>query len=65
MVAAKAGPDKRFAEFFVLAKIPGVRTDLPTDYPGEYERVGGRRVADFQAHWADWMIAPARAASRG
>jgi hypothetical protein len=51
VAAARAGPDKRFAEFLVLAKIPGVRPDLVN-----YTRPEGRRVADFQSHWADWLI---------
>lgn len=50
--AAKPGPDKRFAEFLVLAKIPGVRTDLVPDYT----RPAGKRVEDFQSHWADWIV---------
>jgi hypothetical protein len=47
---APAGPKKRFAEFFVLAKIPGVRTDLV-----DYTRPEGT-VAQFQQYWTDWLI---------
>ena len=49
--AARPGPDKRFAEFLVLAKIPGVRVDLV-----DYRRPEGRRIADFQQYWTDWVI---------
>jgi hypothetical protein len=49
--AARPGPDKRFAEFVVLAKIPGIRTDL-----ADYVRPEGRRVDDFQEYWTDWVI---------
>lgn len=47
---APAGADKRFYEFFVLAKIPGVRIDLV-----EYTRPEGT-VAEFQQYWTDWII---------
>jgi hypothetical protein len=50
--AAKPGPDKRFAEFLVLAKIPGVRTDLIDPY----RRPEGKRIEDFQEHWPDWAM---------
>jgi hypothetical protein len=49
--AARPGADKRFAEFGVLAKIPGIRTDLI-----DYERPEGAHVADFQRYWTDWII---------
>ena len=52
---AKPGPDKRFAAFMVLAKIPGLRTDL-----ADYVRPRGT-VAQFQRHWMDWVILPAGA----
>jgi len=48
---AQPGPAKRFAEFVVLAKIPGIRTDLI-----DYERPEGAHVADFQRYWTDWII---------
>ena len=48
---ARPGADKRFAEFVVLVKIPGVRTDLI-----DYVRPEGRRIEDYQDHWADWVI---------
>ena len=55
---ARPGPDKRFASFMVLAKIPGLRTDLiGDDYVG-YTRPQGRVVEDFQRHWMDWIILP-------
>lgn len=48
---ARPGADKRFAEFFVLAKIPGLRTDLV-----EYTRPEGRTVSEFQGYWSDWIV---------
>lgn len=47
---APVGPDKRFYEFFVLAKVPGIRIDLV-----EYTRPEGT-VAQFQQYWTDWII---------
>jgi TolA-binding protein len=55
IAAAPPGAQKRFAEFFVMAKIPGLRTDLV-----EYTRPEGG-VADFQQYWTDWIILPAHA----
>lgn len=46
------GPDKRFAELLVFAKIPGLRSSL-TDY---YVRPEGA-VPQFQGAWPDWLIA--------
>ena len=51
VLRARPGADKRFAEFLVLAMIPGVRVDL-----ADYVRPEGRRVEDYQAHWMDWLI---------
>ena len=48
-----AGPDKRFAEFFIFAQVPGMATDLES-----YTRPVGK-IADFQGAWYDWMILPA------
>ncbi len=48
---AQPGAGKRFAEFVVLAKIPGIRTDLI-----DYERPEGAHVADFERYWTDWVI---------
>ena len=45
-------PAKRFAEFFVMAKLPGLRTELV-----EYVRPLGT-LADFQGYWVDWLILP-------
>lgn len=45
-----AGPDKRFYEFFILAKVPGIRIDLV-----DYTRPEGK-VAEFQQYWTDWII---------
>ena len=52
IVSTPVGPDKRFAEYLVMAKIPGLRTDLVT-----YTRPEGR-VAEFQRYWTDWIIVP-------
>jgi len=48
------GPAKRFAEFYILAEVPGMAADL-----GGYTRPEGKAVADFQGAWYDWMILPA------
>ncbi|MFT4252192.1 MAG: hypothetical protein QM608_06895, partial [Caulobacter sp.] len=53
IAATAPGPDKRFAEFFVLAKIPGLRGDLIN-----YTRPVGS-VANFRGAWEDWTILPA------
>lgn len=50
--ATKPGAAKRFAESMVLAKIPGLRTDLV-----DYTRPIGT-VAEFQTHWAPWTVMP-------
>ncbi len=54
VVKTAPGPDKRFAEFFVFARVPGMATDLES-----YTRPVGARIADFQGAWYDWMILPA------
>jgi len=56
-LAAKPGDDKRFAAWFILAKVPGADTDLR----GPYTRPQGT-VAEFDGHWPDWLYAPANAA---
>ena len=43
----RPGPDKRFAEVFVLAKIPGARADL-----ADYERPTGT-ARQFAGYWID------------
>jgi len=50
--ATPVGSTKRFTEFFVLAKVPGVRTDLV-----DYTRPEGT-VAQFQYYWTDWILVP-------
>lgn len=56
LLGSKPGPQRRFAEEFILAKVPGLDTDLAT-----YVRPEGRNVADFQGGWPDWrFIAPGR-----
>jgi hypothetical protein len=54
---AKPGEDKRFAAWFILAKIPGADVDLM----GAYTRPQGT-VAEFDGHWHDWLYAPTGAA---
>jgi hypothetical protein len=49
----RPGPDKRFAEFFVMAKIPSLRVDL-----ADYERPVGT-VAQFRGYWSPWLLIPA------
>jgi hypothetical protein len=44
------GADKRFAESFVMAKIPSIRVDLAS-----YERPVGT-VSQFGGYWVDWMV---------
>ena len=46
------GADKRFAESFVMAKIPSIRIDL-----ADYERPTGT-VAQFAGYWVDWRLVP-------
>jgi hypothetical protein len=46
------GPAKRFAEFFVMAQMPG----LATDSTGYTRPTGG--IASWQGGWPDWMILP-------
>ncbi len=48
--AAPAGADRQFAEFLVLAKIPGLRTDLL-----DYTRPTGT-VAEFGGSWPNWVV---------
>jgi hypothetical protein len=48
------GPAKRFAEYFAMAKLPGLRTDL---IAYSYTRPVGT-LAQFQGRWTDWMIVP-------
>lgn len=52
ILATPPGPDQRFAEYFVMAKIPGLRPDLVG-----YTRPVGT-IAQFQGTWLDWLIAP-------
>jgi hypothetical protein len=56
IAAAPPGPARRFAEFFVMAKIPGLRANL-----AGYTRPEGT-VPQFQGQWVDWMIVPRGAA---
>lgn len=50
--ATRPGPAKRFATFFAMAKIPGLRTDL-----ADYVRPHGT-VAQFQREWVAWRLLP-------
>ncbi|WP_442679382.1 hypothetical protein ACSBM8_18095 [Sphingomonas sp. ASY06-1R] len=52
------GPAKRFAEFFVLAKIPG----MSPDFAGYTRPEGTPR--QWQGDWWDWMILPRPARAR-
>lgn len=52
IAAAPSSPRRRFNEYLVLAKIPGLRTDL-----ADYQRPEGT-VAAFQTYWIDWRILP-------
>ncbi len=49
----RPGPAKRFAEYFVLAKLPGATADLAS-----YTRPQGT-IREWQGSWSDWMILPA------
>jgi hypothetical protein len=52
VAATPPGPAKRYAEFFAMAKIPGLRADL-----NGYTRPEGA-IRDFQGYWTDWIILP-------
>lgn len=52
IAAARPGPAKRFATFFAMAKIPGLRTDL-----ADHVRPHGT-VAEFQREWVIWRLLP-------
>ena len=62
--ATPAGPDKRFAAWFVLVKMPGASTHLAPGAMsygiGDYTRPVGL-PADYEGHWPDWAYAPAGA----
>ncbi len=62
--ATPPGPDKRFAAWFILVKMPGASTHLApgtTSYGnGDYTRPAGA-PADYEGHWPDWAYAPAGA----
>jgi len=52
IAALPPGPARRFAEYFAMAKIPGLRADLV-----DYTRPLGP-VRQFEGHWVDWLILP-------
>ena len=56
ITAQRRGPGKRFAEFFAMAKIPGLRPDLV-----DYTRPRGT-IPQFRGYWRDWMLLPRGAA---
>jgi hypothetical protein len=58
VVKTPAGPAKRFAEFFIMAQMPGLATDMTS-----YTRPTGS-LASWQGNWPDWMILP-KAATNG
>ncbi len=47
---ARPGADKTFAEYFVFAKIPGLRADLL-----DYTRPAGT-VEGFEGSWPNWVV---------
>jgi hypothetical protein len=53
IAASRPGPAKRFAEYFAMAKIPGLRADLI-----DYTRPRGT-LRQFEGYWVDWMMPPA------
>ena len=59
--ATPPGPDKRFAAWFVLVKMPGASTHLaPGSVPygnGDYTRPVGA-PGGYEGHWPDWSYAP-------
>lgn len=57
VVKTPSGPAKRFAEFFIMAQMPGLATDMMS-----YTRPTGS-VASWQGNWPDWMILPKGATS--
>jgi hypothetical protein len=57
--SARPGPARRFAEYFAMAKLPGLRTDL---IAYSYTRPQGT-VSEFQGQWDDWAILPRGAAA--
>lgn len=61
IAAARPGGARRFAAYFAMAKLPGLRTDL---VPFSYTRPAGT-VAQFQGRWTDWMIVPRGAGAPG
>ncbi|MFL5337939.1 MAG: hypothetical protein ACJ8H8_33420, partial [Geminicoccaceae bacterium] len=56
LLAAKTPEDKRFAAWFIMAKMPGLDVDLG----GSYTRPQGS-LQEFDGHWRDWLYAPPRA----
>jgi hypothetical protein len=57
IAATAPGPDKRFAEIFVMAKIPSLRTDL-----ADYSRPEGDEPS-FSGYWEDWLVPAAGSAA--
>ncbi|WP_294203971.1 hypothetical protein [uncultured Sphingomonas sp.] len=53
-----AGSSKRFAEAFVMAKIPSLRVDL-----ADYARPEGTEP-QFSGYWEDWLLLPPGRATR-
>ncbi|HEU0135643.1 MAG TPA: hypothetical protein VFR28_12545, partial [Allosphingosinicella sp.] len=52
IASAPPGPGSRFAQYFAMAKLPGLRVDL---IPHDYTRPVGT-VREFQGRWTDWML---------
>jgi len=57
ILRTKPGPGKRFAEIFVMAKIPSLRTDLV-----DYARPFGNEPS-FGGYWSAWLVRPPRGAA--
>lgn len=53
-LAAKPGDDKRFAAWFILAKVPRASVDISAGYT----RPEGA-VSDWSGSWRDWLYLPA------
>ncbi|WP_445193544.1 hypothetical protein ACT009_06610 [Sphingomonas sp. Tas61C01] len=59
IAVTRPGADKRFAEFYAMAKIPSLRSDL-----ADLERPMGVE-RDFSGYWVDWRLVAPRAVSPG
>jgi hypothetical protein len=53
VASTPSGADKRFAAYFVMTKIPGLRTDMV-----DATRPRGRTARSFEGQWVSWMLLP-------